>query len=213
MPEEVPQEGAPSTAGENQNTVPEESVTLKVSAPTETEETPETPEDSSETPESDAAAPEPETEPDGAYGIPQDPTDPSAGEEEGTAEVEPGPVVSNNPDGQTVTMPDGKVIHTRSHGYPISNREEEVYELTHQGDQLRYPYVPGDQEYNPYSDPKIPNSHVAQMVERDIASYAERVMTNPEARVSPQWDAFNGIYEGELDQAIASGGGSGKVQA
>ena len=218
MPDEVPQENAPSTVGDTQNNPPqpdgaygipqdpkpEETVTLKVPA-TETEEDPE---DSPESAGSDgegtgegAGTGEPDN---GSHGA----GDPAEDQEEAS-----GPVVSNNPDSQTVTMPDGTVVYTRQHGYPISNNELQKYELTHQGDQLRYPYVPGDQGYNPYSDPKIPNSHSAQMVERDIASYAERVLTDKNARVSPMWDAFNGIYEGELDQAIASGGGSGKVEA
>lgn len=186
-------------------TAPEESVTLKV--PTTDPEGVDSPVEVAE-------------EGSGTEGTgegPEEPTEPAEGQEEGTGEVEEdtvtGPVVSNNPDGQTVTFEDGTVVHTRAHGYPMTNREQEQYELTHQGDQLRYPYVPGDKEYTPYSDPSVPNSHIAQMIERDIASYAERVLTDPKARVSPQWDAFHGIYEGQLEQAIASGGGSGKVQA
>ena len=190
-----------------------ESVTLKVPPPAEVvpvEEAPESP----ETTESAPAAPEGEPQPDGASGIPQDPTDPAAGAEEGTEEEAPAaPVVDTSPSGQTVTFPDGRVVYTRSTDAPVSNAEWREYEKTHQGDQLRYQFVPGDKDYSPYSDPAVPNSHLARMVESEIAGYAERVALDPNTQVSYIWNALHGMHEGELDRAIATGGGSGKAMA
>lgn len=130
-----------------------------------------------------------------------------------TDETPVAPQVVNDDNGQHVVMPDGSVITTRSHTYPVSNAEQEVYELTHSGDQERYKFVPGDKEYNAYSDPKLPNSQVAKWVEQEIISFAGRILDDPNARVSPIWDSFNQIYQGELAEAIETGGGSGKVEA
>lgn len=141
---------------------------------------------------------------------------PSSAPDEGTtdsSETPSTPTVVNDDSGQHVVMPDGLEVTTRTHTYPVSNSEWENYELTHSGDQLRYPYKPGDKEYSPYSDPNVPNTHMAQMVEREIQSFAARVLEDAEAVVSPMWNALHGIYEGELKQAIATGGGSGKVEA
>lgn len=134
--------------------------------------------------------------------------------EDDTEAAEPAaPTVVNDDAGQHVVMPDGTEVTTRSHTYPVSNSEWENYELTHSGDQARYSFKPGDKEYSPYSDPSVPNSHLAQSVEREIQSFAERVLTDVEAKVSPMWHALQGIYQGELKQAIQTGGGSGKVEA
>lgn len=179
-----------------------ESVTLKVPA-SQTEET-------VETPQSDATAAEDESVGEEAEEGSEDATDPTEGQEEVTPAV---PVVNNTADGQSVTMPDGSVVYTRSHPYPVSNSEWEDYERKHQGDQPRYPYVPGDREYSPYSDPTVPNSQLAQQIERELSSYAERVAQDPNTQVSYIWNALHGVYEGELDRAIATGGGSGKVEA
>lgn len=140
----------------------------------------------------------------------EDASEPSEGAEEGKPT---GPVVETTPTGQTVTFSDGRVVHTRSSDAPVSNSEWQAYELTHQGDQLRYPYVPGDKEYTPYSDPNVPNSHLAQQIEREIASFAERVLQDPKAEVSYIWNALHGIHVSELDRAIATGGGSDKAMA
>lgn len=137
----------------------------------------------------------------------EDPTEASEGEENPTE-----PFVTNGPGGQTVTMPDGRVITTRSHPYPVSNSELEKFELTHHGDQLRYPYVPGDPEYSPYSDPAVPNSHLAQRVESEIAGFGERVKQDSEAAISPMWNALKGVEQGEINAAIETGVSSGNVE-
>lgn len=231
MPEEVQPAGTPSTTGDNMNTAPEnpqpvpapqpdgaygipqeeQAVTLKV--PPAQQSAPETPETAETAPEAPAEpspteeTPEPSEVPEeGAEGR-EESTGPEAVEDD----TEDGPVVNNNPDNQTVTMPDGTVVYTRQHGLPMTNRELEQFELTHHGDQQRYAYVPGDKEYSPYSDPAVPNSHVAQMIEREIASFAERVMQDAKAVVSPTWNSFKGIFESELDQAIASGQDGNRV--
>lgn len=135
-------------------------------------------------------------------------TDPTQGEEEAPAE----PVVTNGPDGQTVTMPDGKVVTTRSHPYPVSNYEQEVFDLTHHGDQLRYPYVPGDPAYSAYSDPAVPNSHLAQRVTSEIAGFGERVKQDPNAAVSPMWNNLKGVEQGEIEEAIETGVSTGNTE-
>jgi hypothetical protein len=174
--------------------------------PTTTESTPETSEDAS-------------TPQEGAQADSEDSTDDSSPAEVGTDEsgsteqTSAEPEVVNDANGQHVNMPDGSVVTTRSHTLPISNAEQEVYELTHSGDQERYHYAPGDKEYNANSDPRLPNSHIAQMVEREIVSFAERIKEDAEAVVSPIWNSFVKVYEGELKQAISTGGGSGKVEA
>lgn len=198
-PEEVPPAPVPETPAS------EETVVLK---------TPTSLLDQTEAPGSDSEAPEEVPPAPSAPDAPEDATEPAAGEEEGTEEEgDSGPVVETTPTGQTVTFPDGKVVHTRSSDAPVSNSEWRAYELTHQGDQLRYPYVPGDREYTPYSDPNVPNSHTAQQIEREIASYAERVVQDPNAEVSYMWNALHGVHVGELDTAIATGGGEGKAMA
>lgn len=121
------------------------------------------------------------------------------------------PVVVNDGNGQHVDMPDGTTVTTRHHTYPVSNSEWEQYEKTHSGDQARYPYVPGDHEYSPYSDPHIPNTHMARLIESEIASYGERVLQDSEAAISPIWNAVKGIYEGLVEKLIETGGSSGKV--
>lgn len=133
--------------------------------------------------------------------------DSSEGSEEKAAE----PEVVNDANGQHVNMPDGSVVTTRSHTFPVTNTEQAQYELTHSGDQLRYPYKPGDAAYNAYSDPVIPNSHLARQVETEIASFGERVLKDVEAKISPMWEGLKGIFDGELKQAIATGGGEGKI--
>lgn len=178
----------------------EETVTLK---------TPANLGSSDETPQSDPAGTV-EADPGGdTEGASEDATQADSGQEEADAP----PVVETTPAGQTVTFPDGRVVYTRSSDAPASNSEWREYERTHQGDQPRYPFVPGDREYTPYSDPNVPNSHLAQMVEREISSYAERVLQDPGAQVSYIWNALHGVHESELDTAIATGGGSGKVMA
>lgn len=135
-------------------------------------------------------------------------TEAAQGEEEAPAE----PVVTNGPDGQTVTMPDGKVVTTRSHPYPVSNYEQEVFDLTHHGDQLRYPYVPGDPAYSAYSDPAVPNSHLAQRVTSEIAGFGERVKQDPNAAVSPMWNNLKGVEQGEIEEAIETGVSTGNTE-
>jgi hypothetical protein len=125
--------------------------------------------------------------------------------------TETAPEVVNTADGQHVVMPDGKKVYTRHHAYPISNAEWAQYEKTHAGDQERYPYVPGDKEYSPHSDPHIPNSKLANDIEQEIASFASRVLKGPNAPVSRIWNAVRGIYDGEVDQLIRTGGSTGKV--
>lgn len=171
-------------------------------------------ENGTETPQSPAEAPEEVPPAPSAPDAPEDATEPTEDQEEGTAEEDPAkPVVNTTPDGQTVTFPDGRVVHTRFTDAPMSNTEWQQYEHTHQGDQLRYPYVPGDKEYSPYSDPSVLDSHLAQRVEREIASFAERVLEDAEAAISPMWNALHGLHESELDTAIATGGGQGKAMA
>lgn len=137
----------------------------------------------------------------------EDPTEASEGEENPTE-----PFITNGPGGQTVTMPDGRVITTRSHPYPVSNSELEKFELTHHGDQLRYPYVPGDAAYSPYSDPAVPNSHLARRVEAEIGNFGERVLADPEAKVSPMWDGLKASSDAAIKNAIETGVESGKVE-
>lgn len=160
--------------------------------------------------ETTAAPDTTETTPDTSEGG----SEPSEGQDDTTTDETPAaPQVVNDDDGQHVVMPNGNVVVTRNHTYPVSNAEQEVFELTHSGDQERYKYVPGDKEYNAYSDPKLPNSQVAKWVEQEIISFAGRILDDPNARVSPIWDSFNQIYQGELAEAIETGGGSGKVEA
>lgn len=150
----------------------------------------------------------------------EDPKEGSEGEQpEGVSEEASGdseaaqePIVTNGPNGQTVTLPDGRVVTTRAHPYPVSNSEQQSYEKTHHGDQLRYPYVPGDANYSPYSDPTVPNSHLAQRVEAEISGYGERVKQDPNAAVSPMWNALKGVADGTLENAIKTGVASGNVE-
>lgn len=121
------------------------------------------------------------------------------------------PEVVNDDSGQHVNMPDGSVVYTRHDSLPRSNAEQANFELTHSGDQLRYPYVPGDKEYSAYSDPAVPNSHLARMVETEIVSFGERVLSDPNAAVSTMWKALKGVFDGELKAAITTGEGSGKI--
>jgi hypothetical protein len=123
------------------------------------------------------------------------------------------PQVVNDGNGQHVVMPDGTVVVTRNHTYPVSNAEQAVYEETHSGDQLRYPWKPGDQEYSSYSDPSVPNSQASRWIETEIASYAERVLLDPDAKVSPIWEGLQPTYKSEIEDAIETGGGEGKVRA
>lgn len=123
------------------------------------------------------------------------------------------PEVVNDADGQHVNLTDGTTVYTRSHPYPVTNSEWENYELTHSGDQARYSLKPGDLGYSPNSDPSIPNSWLAQQVTVQLASYAERVKLDPNARPSVTWEALQPGYQGALEDAIATGGGSGKVEA
>lgn len=124
-----------------------------------------------------------------------------------------GPEVVNDGTGQHVDFPDGSTVYTRSHSFPVSNAEWEAYEVTHSGDQSRYPYTPGDKEYDPYSDPHVPNSHLARMVETQIVSYAERVKNDPDAVISPTWSSLRPDYDASLRNAIDGGMESGKVRA
>lgn len=179
--------------------------------PVEAVPPPPAPPETPETPQTDSAGTEDISGDQDAEGVPEDATGATEGQEEAAAAA---PVVETTASGQTVTFPDsGRVVHTRSGDYPVSNAEWAEYELTHQGDQPRYASVPGDKDYSPYSDPNVPNSHLAQQVESEIAGYAERVLTNPDAEVSYIWNALHGVHVGELDTAIASGGGSGKAMA
>lgn len=134
----------------------------------------------------------------------------SEGQQEAQASV---PVVEMLANSQTVTMPDGSVVTTRTHPYPISNKEWMEYERTHSGDQERYPWKPGDAQYSANADPSVPDSHAAQRVEREIQSYADRVKNEPGASISPMWDAFQPVYQGALEQAIKTGGGNSEVEA
>lgn len=123
------------------------------------------------------------------------------------------PEVVNDDNGQHVNMADGTTVYTRTHPYPVTNSEWEVYERTHSGDQARYALKPGDLGYNALSDPSVPNSWLAKQIEVQLSSFAERVKTDPNARPSVTWDALQPTYQGELSDAIATGGGSGKVEA
>lgn len=138
-------------------------------------------------------------------------TAPAADPATDTAAAPATPTVVNDDSGQHVVMPDGTVVHTRHDNLPRSNAEQEAFELTHSGDQLRYPFKPGDKEYSAYSDPAIPNSHLARSVEQEIVSFAERVFQDPAAVVSPIWNALKGVFDGELKQAIETGQGSGNI--
>jgi hypothetical protein len=136
----------------------------------------------------------------------------STGSSEDSAEAPAAaPQVVNDDSGQHVVLPDGTKVYTRHDNLPRSNAEQATFELTHSGDQLRYPYKPGDKEYNAYSDPAVPNSHLARMVETEIVSYAERVLDDPKAAVSTMWNALKGVFDGELAHAIETGEGSGKI--
>jgi hypothetical protein len=137
--------------------------------------------------------------------------DSSSSSSDATAAEAPAPEVVNDDNGQHVNMPDGSVVYTRHDSLPRSNAEQANFELTHSGDQLRYPYVPGDKEYSAYSDPAVPNSHLARMVETEIVSFGERVLSDPNAAVSTMWKALKGVFDGELKAAIQSGEGSGKI--
>lgn len=181
----------------------------------------------SEIPE-DASATAPETETSGGTGsgsggvngspVPAAGGDNNNEPEENSEDAAPsGPVVVNDANGQHVDIPqeDGSVrtVYTRAHNLPVTNAEQAAFELTHLGDgQLRYPYKPGDLEYSPYSDPAVSDSRLAKHVETELASFAERLQADPNAVPSPIWNSLKGIYEEELQDAIATGGGSGKVR-
>lgn len=135
----------------------------------------------------------------------------SASPSETSSDEEAQPQVVNDDNGQHVVLPDGTKVYTRHDNLPRSNAEQATFELTHSGDQLRYPYKPGDKEYNAYSDPAVPNSHLARMVETEIVSYAERVLDDPKAAVSTMWNALKGVFDGQLAHAIETGEGSGKI--
>lgn len=152
---------------------------------------------------------EEETTPDSSSGSTTTSTENSA--ETSTSSAEP--EVVNDVNGQHVNMPDGTTVTTRTHPYPVTNSEWETYELTHSGDQLRYPYKPGDAGYNANSDPSVPNSWLAKQIEVQLASFGERVKTDPNARPSVTWDALQPGYQGDLAEAIQTGGGGGKVEA
>lgn len=167
------------------------------------------------------AAPTPETsaavaaDPDSAPEETADPTDAGSPTESDPSSPDTGeevqPQVVNDDSGQHVVLPDGTKVYTRHDAFPRSNAEQATFELTHSGDQLRYPYKPGDKEYNAYSDPAVPNSHLARMVETEIVSYAERVLDDPNAAVSTMWNALKGVFDGQLAHAIETGEGSGKI--
>lgn len=161
----------------------------------------------------EVAAPVTSGSKEGTKDVSATPATEAASETPAEAATASAPVVVNDDNGQHVVLADGSSVTTRSHAYPVSNTEWEKYELTHSGDQARYSLVPGDEHYSPYSDPSIPNSHLAQMVEREIQSFADRILHDAEAVVSPLWHGLQGVYQGELKQAIATGGGSGKVEA
>lgn len=162
------------------------------------------------TPETSAAvAADPASAP--ATDAPEPAAEPAPDETESEPEEAPAPQVVNDENGQRVIMPDGSTVYTRHDSLPRSNAEQATFELTHSGDQLRYPYVPGDKEYNAYSDPAVPNSHLARMVETEIVSFGERVLADPKAAVSTMWNALKGVFDGELKQAIETGEGSGKI--
>jgi hypothetical protein len=140
--------------------------------------------------------------------------EPGSSEQTSAEEDEPAaPEVVSDDSGQHVNMPDGTVVTTRSHTYPVSNAEQDVYEQTHSGDQLRYPYKPGDREYSPYSDPSVPDSRLSQMIEREIVSFADRVATDGKALISPIWSGLQPTYKAEIEAAVETGGGEGKVRA
>jgi hypothetical protein len=193
--------------------------TAAPAAPVETAPAPTAPEETAP----GLAAPTPETsaavaaDPDSADETPQEgaqsDSEPStsASPSETSSDEEAQPQVVNDDSGQHVVLPDGTKVYTRHDNLPRSNAEQATFELTHSGDQLRYPYKPGDKEYNAYSDPAVPNSHLARMVETEIVSYAERVLDDPKAAVSTMWNALKGVFDGQLAHAIETGEGSGKI--
>lgn len=158
--------------------------------------------------ESDAEAPEGTGEELETEEGSEDATEPTEGVEEPPAQ----PQVVNDASGQHVLMPDGTVVTTRTHSFPVGNAEQEQYDLTHHGDQLRYPYVPGDAAYSPYSDPAVPDSHIARRVEAEIGNFGERVLADPEAKVSPMWEGLKSSSDAAIKNAIESGIESGKVE-
>jgi hypothetical protein len=185
----------------NTNSAPETTVenSAEVPAPPALPESPD-----SESSQSDAEGTK-DQDPDVQTGNP----DEAVSEDE---EAPDGPKVENGPNGQTVTMPDGTVVTTRNHPFPVSNYEQLLYDLTHHGDQLRYPYKPGDPEYSPYSDPAVPNSHIAQSIEREIAGYGTRVLENPETEISPMWTGLKRDFDATVKSAVESGVGGGRVE-
>lgn len=158
------------------------------------DETQETPVEDPEQPDEDSGNPEADgTEPD---------------EEEAVEPVSQSVSVDSN---GVVTKADGSVVYTRTHQYPVSNAEQERYELTHEGDQERYHLKPGDQNYSPYADPAVSNSYLARQVEAEIASYADRVQTDPNAVVSPIWVEQRKTFEGSLAEAIRDDQGNSSI--
>jgi hypothetical protein len=184
------------------------------------------PQEAPEQPAETVSEPTPATEPETTSEEPQDPqegstsTSPSESSEpteESSQETAPTePQVINDENGQRVLVPqeDGsvKTVVTRTHALPVSNAEQAEYEKTHTGDQPRYSFQPGDAEYSAYSDPAVPNSHLAQRVEAEIISFAERVAQDSEAVISPLWNSLKGVFQGELEQAIKTGATTGKVE-
>lgn len=164
-----------------------------------------------ETPQEPSVAPEEEPEQDEIGEGSEDPTEPTE-PAEGAEEPPAQPQVVNDASGQHVLMPDGTVVTTRTHSFPVGNAEQEQYDLTHHGDQLRYPYVPGDAAYSPYSDPAVPDSHIARRVEAEIGNFGERVLVDPEAKVSPMWEGLKVSSDAAIRSAIATGVESGKVE-
>jgi hypothetical protein len=154
----------------------------------------------------------------GTAGAAKAASEPSGGQdeattpEESTADTSEGPQVVDDENGQRVLMPDGSTVVTRQHAFPMTNAEQAVYEETHTGDQPRYSLTPGDAGYSPFSDPAVPNSHLAQSIEREIASFADRIKNDASAVVSPIWQGLKGIYQEQLDHAIETGEESGKVR-
>jgi hypothetical protein len=136
---------------------------------------------------------------------------PTSSDGDNSPEDAAAPQVVNDANGQHVVMPDGSKVYTRHSSLPVTNAEQAQFELTHSGDQLRYPYKPGDKEYSANSDPAIPDSHTARMVETEILSFAERVVQDASAQVSPMWNSFKGIFQSELERAIKTGVGDGKI--
>ena len=172
----------------------------------------ETPEQPVEAPAEQPVTQEPETAQEGAQAGSEEQdggTEESGSTEDSSSTSEPEVVSDDN--GQHVNMPDGSVVYTRAHPYPVSNSEWENYELTHSGDQLRYSLKPGDQGYSPLSDPSIPNSWLAKQVETQLASYGERVLLDQNARPSVTWDALQPGYEDALEAHAETGVGGGKI--